>query len=269
MDVARVFTEQALRALPKAGRKPTFDGAPLLYDLNALRILPPIRPKRVLCLARNYEGHRPEMALRLPLPEGNEHPLVFMKPNSAIQGAYDPVALSDGVVELDAEVELAVIIGVGGKAIPASRAMDHVAGYTVINDLGDGSGWPTGAGKQVDWFRMKGQDGFAPLGPWLLLGDAQQDPYDWRLRLWVNGRVRQDGETKSMKLRINEQIAYLSQVVTLQTGDVIATGSPPDLGTRRPRWLKEGDLVEAEVGPLGKQHFRIVDERRRGYRRLS
>ncbi|MFQ5898765.1 MAG: fumarylacetoacetate hydrolase family protein [Candidatus Methylomirabilia bacterium] len=259
-DLARRVRGEALRALRRAGRDRRFDGAPVLHDPAALRFLPPLRPPRVLCMARNYEEHGKEFEKHLKMRRDRFTLFGFLKPHTAVQGAFDPVAVPPSVEKLDYEIELAVVIGKGGRNIPRRQAMQHVAGYTIVNDMSDRAGIPPGgtAGGRIDWFKMKARDGFAPLGPYLLLAGEGIDPYKMRLRLWVNGQLRQNALAREMVHKIDAQIAFFSQIVTLQVGDVIATGSPAGNAPKWGQWLKPGDDVMGEVQGIGRQRFRIV-----------
>ncbi|MFQ5828677.1 MAG: fumarylacetoacetate hydrolase family protein [Candidatus Methylomirabilia bacterium] len=262
---SRKAMEAALRALRRAGRNPRFDGTPLLYDPDALRFLPPLRPQRVLCMARNYVEHAREFEKHLKMRPEAFALFAFLKPHTAVQGAFDPVVVPPSVEKLDYEIELGVVIGQGGKNIPRQRAMEHVAGYTVVNDMSDRAGIPPGgtAGGRIDWFKMKARDGFAPLGPYVLLAGRGINPYKMRLRLWVNGQLRQSALAGKMVHKIDEQIAFMSRTVALETGDVIATGSPAGNAPKWGKWLKPGDELAGEVEGIGRQRFRIVRDNAR------
>lgn len=253
---------QATRALRGAGRKPAFDGVPVAFEPELVRFLAPLSPKRILCMARNYAEHGREMEQAFKMRRDAFNLFVFMKPHTAVQGPFDPVAIPTAVKKFDYEIELGVVIGKGGKNIPKGRAMEHVAGYTIVNDLSDRAGIPPGGtkGGRIDWFLMKARDGFAPMGPFLLLAGPGVDPYQLRLRLWVNGKLRQNAPAGEMIYRIDEQIAFLSRIVTLEVGDVIATGSPAGNAPKWGKWLEPGDLIEGEIQGIGKQRFQVVKE---------
>ena len=136
--------------------------------------------------------------------------------------------------------------------------MDHVGGYTLFNDMSDRTS--LNMGKFIDWYAMKAPDGFAPIGPYILLPEEGLDPHDLRLKLWVNGELRQDATTGDMVWRIAEQVSYLSGIATLRTGDIIGTGSPAGNAASWGKYLEPGDLIEGEIEHIGRQEFRIKSE---------
>jgi len=152
---------------------------------------------------------------------------------------------------LDHEIELAVVIGKKGRYIPSERAMDHVAGYTIINDISDREYIVQKETQRVNWFFMKAQDTFAPLGPYLVLKDEIKNPHVLRLRLWVNGELRQDS-SEDMIFMIPEIITQISRFVTLEPGDIIATGTPTGTSFSTKQYLKAGDVVECEIDRIGR-----------------
>jgi 2-keto-4-pentenoate hydratase/2-oxohepta-3-ene-1,7-dioic acid hydratase in catechol pathway len=209
-----------------------------------------------MCLARNYVSHVKERVEDGPLPEDL---FIFMKPIPAIIGPDDPVAVHPVCRELDHEVELAVVIGKKGRYIPEEKAMDHVAGYTILNDVSDreyvGKKAPEG---WINWFFMKAQDGFAPMGPWVVLKDELPEPHGLRLRLWVNGELRQDSEGEGMIFKIPETIARISRFVTLEPGDIIGTGTPRGTSFSTQKYLQAGDVMECEIGGIGRLRNSIL-----------
>jgi 2-keto-4-pentenoate hydratase/2-oxohepta-3-ene-1,7-dioic acid hydratase in catechol pathway len=222
----------------------------LVTDLNKVRLLPPIsNPPKILCLARNYVSHAREVAGDAPLPRSL---LVFIKPTTSIIGPGDSVVVPPSCQKLDYEVELAVVIGKRGRYIPSGKAMDHVAGYTIINDISDREYIVQEETQRVNWFFMKAQDTFAPLGPYLVLKDEIQDPHLLRLRLWVNGELRQDSTGEDMIFMIPEIISQISHFVTLEPGDIIATGTPTGTSFSTKQYLKAGDVVECEIEEIGR-----------------
>jgi len=221
-----------------------------VIDLDKVRLLPPIsNPPKILCLARNYVSHAREVAGDAPLPQSL---LVFMRPTTAIIGPGDPVVVPPNCQKLDHEVELAVVIGQKGRYIPSERAMDHVAGYTIINDISDREYIVQKETQRVNWFFMKAQDTFAPLGPYLVLKDEIKDPHVLRLRLWVNGELHQDSSGEDMIFMIPEIITQISRFVTLEPGDIIATGTPTGTSFSTKQYLKAGDVVECEIEGIGR-----------------
>jgi 2-keto-4-pentenoate hydratase/2-oxohepta-3-ene-1,7-dioic acid hydratase in catechol pathway len=247
MSVAR--TALALgRRLLREGR-----AGDLVLPLSKVRWLAPIpRPrKNIFCLGRNYAEHARERNESVP-----SVPIFFTKPPTAVVGPDDPVIRHAVTQQLDYEVELAVIIGRRGRDIPVERALDYVFGYTILNDI---SARDLQA-RHVQWFKGKSLDTFAPLGPVVTHRSAIPDPQNLRMRLWVNGDLRQDASTGRMIFPVAHLIAVLSAGMTLEPGDVLATGTPEGVGAGRtpPAWLQPGDVVEAEIEGIGILRNRIV-----------
>lgn len=222
--------------------------------LSALHVLAPIpRPHRnIFCIGRNYrehiiEGNRARGRAPDDFPPVIE---VFTKPPTTVVGPQAPVpAHAPITAQLDYEVELAIVIGTSGRDIPRERAMDHVFGYTIVNDI-------TARDLQKahgQWFKGKALDGHCPMGPYVVHRSAVRDPHALAIELDVNGERRQDSNTGDMLFRIDEIIAQLSSGMTLEGGDIIATGTPSGvgLGLQPPRFLKPGDVVEAHIEGLG------------------
>jgi 2-keto-4-pentenoate hydratase/2-oxohepta-3-ene-1,7-dioic acid hydratase in catechol pathway len=221
----------------------------VLLDLDKAKILAPISdPPKILCLARNYVSHIREVVEDAPLPKSL---LIFMKPSTAVIGPGDSVVVPPDCKKLDHEVELAVVIGKKGRHIPKELAMDHVAGYTVFNDISDRGYLVQEETQRVNWFAMKAQDSFAPMGPWISLKDEIKDPHRLRLRLWVNGELRQDSTGEEMVFKIPQIVSELSRLVTLEPGDVIATGTPTGTSFSTKKYLAVGDVVECEIQGIG------------------
>ncbi|MCH7635440.1 MAG: fumarylacetoacetate hydrolase family protein [Proteobacteria bacterium] len=220
--------------------------APLLY------------PGNIFCIARNYADHAKEMSGK-PLPDKETSaPTFFTKtPAQAVVGTGAPVHLPSTSARIDWEAELAVIIGKPVFKATVEDAMEAVAGFTIMLDLSIRG--PTEAEAtthalkrfRADRFRRKNFDGSAPLGPWLTPAHLVKDVYDQPIKLWVNDELMQDGNSGDMHFTIAEQIAYLSQQLTLAPGDVIATGTPAGVGRPRGIFLKPGDGVTATIGDLG------------------
>jgi len=226
-------------------------GGRLFFDAGKVRLLAPLsKPPKILCLARNYVSHLQEVTGSAARPEDT---LFFMKPTTAIIGPDDAVVIPPSCRKLDHEIELAVVIGRKGRFIPEDAAMNHVAGYTILNDISDRD--HTGQKDRhrlINWFFMKGQDTFAPMGPCLVLKDEIADPHKLRLRLWVNGQLRQDSEGEEMIFKIPRIISRVSQFVTLQPGDIISTGTPVGTSFSTKQYLKAGDVVEGEIEGIGR-----------------
>ncbi len=219
-------------------------------------LLPPLRwPRKVICAGVNYRTHMREMGGEIP--EAGWRPFFFLKaPTTSVIGPRDPIVISDPArARYDWEAELAVVIGVKGKNIDAERAWFHAAAYCVCNDI-TARGYhqrdvtPAEAFR-YDWFAAKSAEGSLPLGPGLTPAFLVPDPQDLRLRLWVNGELEQDESTADMVCSVAELIAAASEVVTLEPGDVIATGTPSGVGAGRGLYLRGGDVVRVTIDGLG------------------
>lgn len=211
------------------------------------RLLPPVDPVNIFCVGLNYRAHAAETGAAIP-----EAPVLFMKPTTAVIGPGDPIRLpacSRGP-EVDYECELAVVIGKQGRDIPEERALEHVLGYTVANDV-SARRWQKHNGGQ--WVRGKSFDGFCPLGPALVTRDEVPDPQGLRLRTLLNGRTMQEGSTADMIFSVARLVSFLSRDTTLLPGTVILTGTPPGVGFARtpPVFLQAGDEVTVEVEGIG------------------
>jgi 2-keto-4-pentenoate hydratase/2-oxohepta-3-ene-1,7-dioic acid hydratase in catechol pathway len=229
--------------------------------LASVELLAPIpRPrKNVFCLGRNYAEHAAEslraIGREVKLPE---YPNVFTKAVTAVSGPHADIPYDPRVSEqLDWEVELAVVIGHGGRHIPWQVALTHVFGYTVLNDV---SARDIQHKPGIQWFQGKSLDGACPIGPWIVTADEIADPQALRLRLWVNGAPKQDSTTAHMIFDIATIIETLSRVLTLEPGDLIATGTPSGVGFARtpPEFLHPGDEVRAEIDGIGALVNRVV-----------
>jgi 2-keto-4-pentenoate hydratase/2-oxohepta-3-ene-1,7-dioic acid hydratase in catechol pathway len=202
---------------------------------------------KFICIGLNFADHAKESGLAVP-PE----PILFLKPNSAICGPNDATIIPRGSVKTDWEVELGVVIGKPAKYVTEANALDHVAGYCVINDVSERAFQIERAGQ---WDKGKGCDTFGPIGPWLVTKDEIADPQNLAMKLTVDGVVKQNGSTKTMIFGVKHLVAYLSQFFTLNTGDVISTGTPPGvgMGMKPPQFLKPGQTVELTIEGLGTQ----------------
>lgn len=229
---------------------------------------PPGRVGKMLFAAANYSDHvrnmRETFTPDIPLPDRDKalpplRPYMFGKVN-APTGAYDDIILPPGMERIDWEAELMVVIGRPGQAIRQSDAHRHIAGYMTGNDIScrDRTWREDRPTIRSDWLGGKSYDSFAPLGPLLTPRQFVPDHADLAVRLWVNGDLKQDGNSGSMTFGIEEQVEYASSMMTLLPGDVIATGTPAGTGQERGEFLKEGDLVEAEVELCGRQRNRVV-----------
>ena len=228
--------------------------------LAQVELLAPIpRPrKNIVCLGWNYFDHAKESAAgsgrTIEIPE---HPVVFTKGVTSVNGPYAEIPAQPEVTQqLDWEVELGVIIGTGGRGISEARALDHVFGYTVINDI---------SARDVQfrhkqYFLGKSLDGACPMGPYIVTPDEIADPQSLQLRSWVNGILKQEANTRDMIFSVARTIAILSRGMTLEPGDIIATGTPAGVGFARspPEFMKAGDVVECEVAGVGRIKNRIA-----------
>jgi len=231
-----------------------------LLPINDVEWLAPIpRPmKNIMCLGWNYADHVSESAQASGRKsEPPKDPVVFTKNITSVTGPYADIPVHAGVTsQLDWEVELGVIIGVGGRNIPRERALAHVFGYTVINDVSARDL----QFRHKQFFLGKSLDGGCPMGPVVVTADEIADPQNLRLRSWVNGELKQDGSTCDMIFDIATIIETLSRGMTLEPGDIIATGTPSGVGFARtpPEFLKQGDVVECEVEGVGRLVNRVV-----------
>lgn len=202
---------------------------------------------KFVCIGLNYSDHAAEAGMQAP-----SEPIVFMKATSAIVGPNDDVLIPRGSEKTDWEVELAIVIGRTAKYVSEADALDYVAGYCVANDVSERA---FQIERQGQWTKGKSCDTFGPIGPWLVTRDEVADPGNLDLWLKVNGETMQQGSTRTMIFGVAHIVSYLSQFMSLQPGDVIATGTPPGVGMgKKPqRFLKPGDVVELGVAGLGAQ----------------
>lgn len=226
------------------GSLPLVEGSP--------RLGPPVAGVgKILAIGFNYAEHAAETGKPLP-----DEPLLFTKAVTALSGPNDPVVLPRGSRKGDWEVELAVVIGRRALYVEETDALDHVAGYGVINDVSEREYQLERGGQFV---KGKSFDTFAPFGPWLVTKDEVADPQDLKLWLDLNGERRQDGNTATMVFGVAFLVSYLSRFVTLMPGDVIATGTPPGvgLGCDPPVFLKPGDVMRLGIEGLGEQRQEV------------
>lgn len=208
---------------------------------------------KFICIGLNYADHAAESGMELPA-----EPVIFFKATSAITGPNDQVEIPRTSVKTDWEVELGVVIGKAAKYVSEEDALDHVAGYCVVNDLSERDFQLHRSGQ---WVKGKSADTFGPIGPWLVTRDEVADPQDLPMYLEVNGHRYQDGSTKTMHFDVATVISHLSQFMSLQPGDVISTGTPPGVGMgQTPQtYLKAGDKMELGIEGLGVQRQNVVD----------
>jgi 2-keto-4-pentenoate hydratase/2-oxohepta-3-ene-1,7-dioic acid hydratase in catechol pathway len=207
---------------------------------------------KFICIGLNYADHAAEAGMALP-----EEPVIFFKATSAIVGPNDDVEIPRGSVKTDWEVELGVVIGKPAKYISEAEALDHVAGYCVVNDLSERDFQLHRSGQ---WVKGKSADTFGPIGPWLVTRDEVTDPQDLPMYLEVNGTRFQDGSTRTMHFSVATVVSHLSQFMSLQPGDVISTGTPPGvgMGQKPEQYLQTGDSMVLGIRGLGVQRQRVV-----------
>lgn len=217
-----------------------FEATGVEWPRTRVRLLAPVRPSKIVAVGVNYADHAKEFG-KAPPPE----PLIFLKPPSAVIGPGDPLRLPLRSKQVDYEAEIAVVIGRRARAVPPGRALGHVLGYTLMNDVtardlqrSDGQ-----------WTRAKGFDGFAPLGPWIVPGLS---PGGIGVEAWVNGKRRQKSSTRRLIFDIPALVSFVSGVMTLEPGDVISTGTPSGVGPLRP-----GDRVEIRSPQIGRLVNRV------------
>jgi len=213
---------------------------------------------KIVEVGLNYTDQAAEVGKPLP-----DEPILFAKAVTALNGPNDPVVLPEGARKADWEVKLAVVIGRTARSVDEEEALNHVAGYTVINDLSERA-WQFERGGQ--WIKGKSFDTFAPLGPWLVTRDQVPDPQNLRLWLSVNGVMRQDSHTSRMNFGVAAAVAYISRCMTLLPGDVVTTGTPAGIGNaaKPPVFLKPGDIIELGVEGLGGQRQEVCAWEGRG-----
>jgi len=210
---------------------------------------------KLICIGLNFHEHAKETGNAVP-----EHPIVFMKATSAINGPFDDVVLPRGSQHTDWEIELGVVIGETAKYVDAKDALSHVAGYCVVNDVSERFYQTKLTGQ---WTKGKSCDTFGPIGPWLVTADEIAEPQNLAMTMDVNGERMQTGNTSDMIFTVREIIAHLSSLMTLHPGDVIATGTPPGVGSgKQPEaiFLRAGDRMAGSVEGLGRQEQTVVSD---------
>jgi 2-keto-4-pentenoate hydratase/2-oxohepta-3-ene-1,7-dioic acid hydratase in catechol pathway len=210
------------------------------------------QPSKIVCVGLNYANHAKEAGLEIP-----EEPILFLKAPSALCGPNDDLILPKNALKTDWEVELAFVIGRKASYIAQSEVLDFIVGYTILNDYSERSFQFERGGQ---WVKGKSNDRFAPLGPYLLTKEEVIDPQNLPMWLRVNGEIKQQSTTKDMIFGIREIVSYVSQFMTLMPGDVISTGTPfgVGMGSKPPRFLQAGDVVELGIDGLGEQKQRVV-----------
>jgi len=220
-------------------------------DAEGVRLgVPIVRPSKIVCVGANYAAHAKEFGHDIP-----EEPILFSKATTSLNGPNDPITMPEGAQVVDSEAELAVVIGKTASKVRKEDALDYVAGYTVVNDVTERIVQKANG----QWFRGKGFDTFCPMGPFLVTPDEVPDLRNLRVWQKLNGETLQNGNTDDMMFSIPFLIEYISQGMTLLPGDVIATGTPPGIGSaRNPQVLmRPGDVVEVGVDGVGVQRSEV------------
>jgi len=205
-----------------------------VYSLDEVNILPPVQPSKVVCVGLNYQDHAQELNMCLP-----EEPILFIKPPTTVIGPDNPIIYPPQCHQLDYEGELAVVIGRETRFASKNDARDHIAGYTILNDV-------TARDlqrKDGQWTRAKSFDTFCPIGPWI---ETNMDPSHQDISLKLNGEVKQNSNTENMIFSVEELVEFISNIMTLNPGDVIATGTPPGVGS-----MNVDDIVEVKIEDIG------------------
>ena len=226
-------------------KRESLRSAGALIDRNSLRLEAPVpRPRKVICIGLNYRDHAREAKLDLP-----EYPLMFSKFSTSVIGPGAGILIPPGSTKVDYEAELGVVIGRRARTVSRETALDHVLGYTNLNDV-SARDFQFADGQ---WQRGKSCDTFCPIGEAIVTTDEIPDPHTLSIRLRLNGETLQDSNTDQLVFGIPELVSYLSQTLTLEAGDLIATGTPPGVGFARtpPIFLRAGDRVEVEIQGLG------------------
>ncbi|MBZ5602928.1 MAG: fumarylacetoacetate hydrolase family protein [Acidobacteriia bacterium] len=236
----------------ESGRLPL--PGPTSFALGEVKLLAPIpRPPKLICAGLNYRDHAAEVKLEIP-----KIPTIFNKFTNVVIGPGDPIVLPKVESRPDYEAEFAFVIGRGGRYIPASKAMQHVFGYTILNDVSARDFQMATS----QWLMGKTFDTFAPMGPWIVTAEEIQDPHALDISLEIAGVTLQHSNTRELIFKIPELIEHISKVVTLEPGDVVATGTPAGVGFARkpPRYLKPGDEVIIRVEGIGELRNPVTAE---------
>jgi 2-keto-4-pentenoate hydratase/2-oxohepta-3-ene-1,7-dioic acid hydratase in catechol pathway len=248
------------------------EGRPGAQKVASLRPLPPVaRPGKMFYAAQNFQEHVDEMLRAGMTPAGGPKfsgekstsaPYLFLKAPSTLAGAHDDIAIPAELEKIDWEAEIALAIGKPGKRIKAERALDHVAGFMTTNDVSarDLQIRTDRPGLRSDWLNGKSHDNFAPMGPFLVPRAFVPDAMNLFIRLTVNGEVKQNGNTSQFIFTPQEQIAYASNILSLQSGDIFSCGTCGGVGQGTNTFLKAGDVMETEIEGLGTMRNRMVAE---------
>jgi len=214
-------------------------------------LLAPTVPSKILCAGLNYRDHAEESGMPIPAK-----PLLFAKFPNTIVGPGEPIRMPSISEQIDYEAELGVVIGARASGVGVGDALEHVLGYTCLNDVSARDLQFA----EPQWIRGKSLDSFCPIGPWIVTRDEIPDPQALGIRCIVNGEKLQDSSTEQMVFGVAELIAFISESITLEPGDLIATGTPPGVGFARtpPVWLKTGDTITVEIDGIGALTNRVA-----------
>jgi ureidoglycolate lyase len=249
-DLSGIIPDLAGEALSREGiaRLAALDPESLPAVPATTRLGPPVGGTRnFVAIGLNYADHAAESGAAVP-----KEPIVFLKSLNALAGPDDDVAIPPDSRKADWEVELAIVIGTLAKRVSAEEALDHVAGYTICNDVSERE-WQIERGGL--WDKGKSADGFGPVGPWLVTTDEVPDPQDLAMWCEVDGQRMQDGSTRTMIFDVRTIVSYVSQFITLHPGDIVTTGTPPGvgMGMKPPTYLRPGQVMRLGIAGLGEQ----------------
>ena len=225
------------RVIPLEGSAPSAS-----YTLEDVRLLPPVEPTKIVAIGLNYRDHAEEVGMPIP-----ELPLLFLKPPSSVIGPGDAIRLPEGVGRVDYEAELAIIIGKKATGVSREQAPGYILGYSCLNDV-------TARelqGRDGQWTRCKGFDTFCPLGPWV---ETEVDPSDLAVEAYLNDERKQSSRTSKLVFGAGQLVEFISRIMTLEPGDVIATGTPPGIGG-----MKAGDRIEVRIEGIGSLVNRVEE----------
>jgi 2-keto-4-pentenoate hydratase/2-oxohepta-3-ene-1,7-dioic acid hydratase in catechol pathway len=251
-SVEDLLTDAA--ALAAARERAAAADASLLAPLDPATLAAPVTPGKILCLGYNYRGHVPDGVD--PTANDPEHPDVFVKTPNTLAGPNEPVVIPPGATDVDYEGEVAVVIGRRAQQVSLEDALDHVGGYTILNDVSDRA-WQR---RQSQWALGKCSDGFAPLGPWVVTPDEVPDPQDLLVEVVRDGVITVSQSTSTTIFSVAFVIHHLSQVLTLEPGDIVSTGTPQKLPAAQDahRPLADGDAVTVRISGIGELTTRFV-----------
>ena len=250
----RALLEAGPAALQRANA--AAEAATVLLDASAVKLAAPIpNPDKILCIGLNYADHAAESGQPLP-----DYPIVFSKYSNTIIGSGDAIVLPKVTDQVDYEAELGFVVGKRARHVSEADALEYIAGYLNVNDV-SARDYQT---RTSQWTMGKSFDTFAPMGPALVTADEVPDPHSLAIRLWIGDEMLQDSSTSQLIFNVPQLLADISQVMTLEPGDIVSTGTPPGVGAARTpqRWLKPGETVHMEIEGLGVLSNPVVAEQR-------